>query len=353
MDSKKFNIAYFGGSITVGEGASEERYCWRSLVNKWISEKYPDCKVNGINAAIGGTGSQVGVFRADHDLLIYKPDMVFIEFAVNDKSYDDDMILQCMEGIVRKLKKQNKDVKIFFIYTLTGEMCEIDYDMGKLPRTVVLHEKIAQHYKIRSCNVGEALWKKMRRENAEYETYLTDTVHPNDAGYAFYAEEIQRFLSDEFSNKKSHEFDLPDPLNVNPRETAAMLDSFMIDEKEWKKEEISVCGKYPRYISSNVVGSVFELDFFGDCFGVFWMIARDSGIIEWSVDNSEWKKRSSWDEWALTSERAGGCLLEDDLDNGHHIIRIRVSHDKDEKSLGNFIRIGAFLVSTAETGGPK
>ena len=33
---------------------------------------------------MGGTGSDLGVFRLQHDVLRQRPDLVFIEFAVND-----------------------------------------------------------------------------------------------------------------------------------------------------------------------------------------------------------------------------------------------------------------------------
>ena len=37
----------------------------------------------GLNAVISGTGSDLGAFRVSEQLLKYKPDLIFIEFAVN------------------------------------------------------------------------------------------------------------------------------------------------------------------------------------------------------------------------------------------------------------------------------
>ena len=55
-----------------------------------------------INAAIGGTGSDLGVFRLGHDVLQHEPDLVFVEFAVNDGGAPPERIWQAMEGIVRQ-----------------------------------------------------------------------------------------------------------------------------------------------------------------------------------------------------------------------------------------------------------
>jgi len=74
---KNVRIAYLGGSITAAPG-------WRVLSRDWFQEKYPQAKVDEIHAAIGGTGSDLGVFRLQNDALQHKPDLLFIEFAVND-----------------------------------------------------------------------------------------------------------------------------------------------------------------------------------------------------------------------------------------------------------------------------
>src|SRR5689334_16018215 len=70
-------IGYLGGSITAQEG-------WRPKTLAHFQKTYPKAKITQINAAIGGTGSDLGVFRVRQDVLEKKPDLLFVEFAVND-----------------------------------------------------------------------------------------------------------------------------------------------------------------------------------------------------------------------------------------------------------------------------
>ena len=63
-------IAYLGGSITAQEG-------WRPKTLNWFQEQFPLAKVSQINAAIGGTGSDLGVFRLKQDVLDQRPDLLF------------------------------------------------------------------------------------------------------------------------------------------------------------------------------------------------------------------------------------------------------------------------------------
>src|SRR3954464_7636737 len=74
-DGRRARIAFFGGSITAQEG-------WRPKTLAALRQQYPNANIREINAAIGGTGSDLGVFRFRQDVLDHDPDLVFVEFAV-------------------------------------------------------------------------------------------------------------------------------------------------------------------------------------------------------------------------------------------------------------------------------
>ena len=84
LESKQeVTIAFIGGSITEGLTAGPEK-CWAKLTYDRLCEKYPDTKINYVNAGLSGTPSVLGNIRLQRDVLDHKPDMVFVEFAVND-----------------------------------------------------------------------------------------------------------------------------------------------------------------------------------------------------------------------------------------------------------------------------
>src|SRR5689334_12966880 len=72
-DGEPVKVAYLGGSITAAPG-------WRVQTLKWFQQEFPKAQVKEINAAIGGTGSDLGVFRVQHDALQHHPDLLFVEF---------------------------------------------------------------------------------------------------------------------------------------------------------------------------------------------------------------------------------------------------------------------------------
>jgi hypothetical protein len=135
-------VAYLGGSITAQAG-------WRVQSFTYLKEQFPNTPFVEINATMGGTGSLLGVLRMDKDVLRYNPDLVFVEFAVNDSETASQVVLRSMEGIVRKLWKQNPFCDICFVYTVTESILE-KTGLEQVHHTVIEMERIADYYGIPS-----------------------------------------------------------------------------------------------------------------------------------------------------------------------------------------------------------
>ncbi len=196
-DGKELRIAYFGGSITAANG-------WRPLITEWFSKQFPQSKIREINAAIGGTGSDLGAFRLRRDVLDHKPDLVFVEFAVNDggrKPYD---IWKSMEGIVRQIWLENPETEICFVYTFRLGY-EKDLRNGFCPQAASAMEMLADYYGIPSINValrivelesaGKLIFKAdPQSADPNLICFSKDGVHPLARGHEIYAEVISEAI---------------------------------------------------------------------------------------------------------------------------------------------------------------
>lgn len=363
-------VVYLGGSITEGCGASHPGMRWASRIQEWMEQTFPQCQWSSYNAGIGGTNSEFGVFRLERDVLSKNPDLVFVEFAVNDYKTESDQCVNAMEEIVRRIMEQQPDAEIIFVITSTYCMYEECYQKGGRPESVMLHDRIARRYQIPSIHVGERLFERILEEKVDVSDYLPDFVHPNDRGYACYYETIRNFLDQELTRTVEYEEavepgktresenlgktkaagevkagrSLPERKGDGRYNRAHMLPAVEQAEGDFRTEWFSPCGRYDSYISSDMPGTMARLTFTGTGIGVFWMIAGDSGMIEYRIDQSDWKRASSWDCYALQFDRCNHRMLAKGLVDGEHTLEIRVSEEKDPESRGRFIRIAAFLV---------
>jgi hypothetical protein len=105
-------VAYLGGSITDAEG-------WRVLSRQWFAQQYPKAQVQEIRATICGTGAELGACRLTHDVLQFKPDLLFVEFAVNGAGRNEQRVFQTMEGIIRQTWRANPLTDVCFVSTST------------------------------------------------------------------------------------------------------------------------------------------------------------------------------------------------------------------------------------------
>lgn len=181
-------IAYLGGSVTQMDG-------WRNHVTSWFSARYPGL-ITEVNAGWPGTGSAIGALRMQRDVLVHQPNLIFIEFAINDETGDPlNFTMRNYDGMVRQAWAQNRSIDLCFIEVFATYI-EPPYLEGRLPTTVDAHYRIADHYAIPSVNVGWALYQRVLA-GTPLSSLLPDGAHPNATGHQVYADAIFPLLESE------------------------------------------------------------------------------------------------------------------------------------------------------------
>ncbi|MBQ7190922.1 MAG: SGNH/GDSL hydrolase family protein [Kiritimatiellae bacterium] len=239
---KPVTVAYLGGSITAQNG-------WRVKTTDWLQKQYPAAKITPIHAAIGGTGSNLGVFRLEHDVLRHTPDLLFVEFATNDGGVPPEGIWRTMEGIVRQTWKKDPVTDIVFTYTITTPMTN-DYCCGLCNRSASAMEQLADHYGIPSINFGPRVADLLKQGklimsahelNRKFDPYTVEQdkngtdekgrivfapegVHPYDKGHELYLTSIiNGFTEMKESKPVDHKSKLATPFVANNFEHAKMI----------------------------------------------------------------------------------------------------------------------------------
>ncbi len=159
-----------GGSITAGAFATtpENRYAGRLLA--WWQKQFPACSVTMINAGLGGTGSMYGALRARRDLLSSLPDLVVVEFAVNDNWTDGE----AFEGLVRQILAQPNSPAVLLLFMM--------WEKGGNDQA--MQSKVGAYYRLPMVSFRDAIWPEIEAGRLKWSDYIVDTVHPTDAGHA-------------------------------------------------------------------------------------------------------------------------------------------------------------------------
>jgi len=167
-------VAAVGGSITAGGLQTQDpanRYIQQ--VAKWFETTFPSSKISFVNAGIGGTNSFYGAMRLQRDILSKKPDLVIVEWAVNNFPGKD--FAESYEGALRQLLRDPRHIaviELFFMHK-DGENAQM------------WQEILGRHYQLPMLSFRDALWPEFAGGRLRWEDLYADNVHPKDEGHLF------------------------------------------------------------------------------------------------------------------------------------------------------------------------
>jgi len=178
-------IVCFGDSITAGYAVR------RGFPSFWLEslrQRFPDSKIEMINSGISGDTSQDGLGRLDWAVLSYEPDLVTINFGIND----------CVLGLSREEFEMNlvemvrriragPDSEILLLSSQPLESPPYDQRVLDYYQTV---ERVAKEMNVGFVDVYGAWMKRVRAGMPLDSLILPGLDHPNEAGYRIIAEEL-------------------------------------------------------------------------------------------------------------------------------------------------------------------
>lgn len=352
-------IAYLGGSITAGAGAnSPERTSFRALVTEWLRKHYPKSEITELNAAINSTGvsggSLYGSLRARRDVVAYKPDLVFIEFAVNDTNESEIAAKKAVEGLLRQLLIVAQPPEVIMLYATSS----------KRGVRAEWHDVIAAHYQVPSINLQDRVWAMIdggRVKLAEFwpgasrpTASWKDSVTPSDAGHKLYADLIISFLAEQEKLAATPiPRNLPPPLvsdEMNYGEFKAIVEikpqrgSTKERSANWRIEPNNDRALPSELLVSDRPGAQVEYYFDGAVIGVSYRTGPDGGIIECLIDGKPAPAPLTRIDTYSRAPQLGARIIAGGLGPGEHKLTIRVLGEKNPRSSGNNVRLGYLLI---------
>ncbi|MFW6676341.1 GDSL-type esterase/lipase family protein [Lacrimispora sp. AGF001] len=231
-------ISYLGGSITNGSSADpKETNCFAYRTTQWWKKTFPNAKINYVNAGIGATDSYLGVHRVAQDVLFKNPDLVVVEFSVNDyRSHNQESY----ESLLRRiLKYKTKPAVVALCLTQFSQEGQcINYSQ--------YHKIIADHYNVSVISYGDVVGPRLENGTLQWNQLgpSNDFTHPNNAGHKIISRCLNCFYQKVLEEMKSQSdgdfgiYEMPeDTLTESRYENGEIL-----DHRSGSKAGISISG---------------------------------------------------------------------------------------------------------------
>ena len=320
IQSKSVTVGFIGGSIT----DSRSRAKWSDVIIREFCARYPDVSIQVVNAAIGGTDSIHGVFRAEKDLVPYNCDLIFIEYAVNDAALETQLRNRSREGLIRKLWRPDCDLVL--TYTFERPMLE-DMLALRLPASIAELEDIAEHYQIPSVFMGCYALDCLKRGLLRWEEWLPDGLHPDSCGSRYYAAPVIKMMEEAAAQTNAPAYVLPGPMFAHQMETASRLPFSQIRRSGyWFIQHPIDTTLVDTMLSTSALGSYLEFSFEGTGVVICTSWGTCAADYRWKVDDGPWQvsqlSRPDLPDWPGKWGWTRTNLLADHLEPGVHQLHI-------------------------------
>jgi acyl-CoA thioesterase-1 len=182
-------IVAFGDSITAGYAV---RRGFPSFWKEMLVRKHPDAKVEMINSGVSGDTTMDGLARLDWSVLSYEPDLVTVNFGINDCVLRLDLA-EFEMNLVEMIRRIRSGPGSEMLLLSSQPLETPPYDRLVLDYYQAI-ERVAKEMDVGFVDVYGAWMERVRQGTPLGSLILSGLDHPNEAGYRIIAEELMKLF---------------------------------------------------------------------------------------------------------------------------------------------------------------
>ena len=320
IENGRLRLGFIGGSIT----EFAEYRGWTESFVSGLMQLIPDVAISVRNAGVGGTASNYGAFRVQRDIIDKNCDLVFVEFAVNDRGMEKEYSVRCREGLIRKLIKADCDVVL--VYTYCREMYE-PMMKGEVPESIAWYEELAEHYGLSSVWMGKYAFDEYRAGLMRFEEWLPDGLHPQDRGSYSYGQSVLKFIEPEISSDSERK-SFPEPVRKDNWENCEMIPFEKIKwSRPWRLRDNSRFHIRNEYLDTSSAGAKLNVEFEGTGVTMILMKGVLAACLKYRIDGGEWIDEpggTAVEMWQGNNDWFKFITLKEGLEYGKHTLELEV-----------------------------
>lgn len=192
--NRTINLVFHGHSVPAGYFKTPvvntlAAYPYQLLEK--IKALYPNATINIINTAIGGEHSISGAKRFRKEVLTHHPDVLFIDYALNDVRQGLTPSKKAWTKMIKAALKQG--IKVILLTpspNLKFDILEEDHELAQHAQQV---RALANSFEVGLVDSYQ-LFQQKAQEGEDIATFMSQGNHPNEKGHALIVHAILPFF---------------------------------------------------------------------------------------------------------------------------------------------------------------
>ena len=192
--NRTINIVCHGHSVPAGYFKTpmvDTFNAYPHLLHKALKERYPHAVINVIVTAIGGETSEPGAKRFAKDVLTHHPDLILIDYALNDRSIGLERARVSWESMIQQAT--DKGIKVMLL-TPTGDLtAKLDKPDDPLVQQAEQIRRLARQHHLALADSLEA-FNQYIHNHGKLQDLMSQVNHPNRKGHDLVVEKIMEWF---------------------------------------------------------------------------------------------------------------------------------------------------------------
>lgn len=192
--NRNINLVFHGHSVPSGYAKTPEVHTFDSYPYQLLAllkQQYPYAVINIIITAKGGENSIQGAKRFEQDVLIHKPDVLFIDYALNELNTDPNKTNTAWNSMIKKAT--NHGIKVILLTPspdLRVNMADSNNPLKQHTDQIIRLARENHVGVVNSFGVFNDLYVK----GDSLKNYMAQVNHPNKSGNALIANQLFKWF---------------------------------------------------------------------------------------------------------------------------------------------------------------
>ena len=188
--NRTINIIAHGHSVPAGYFRTPEVRTFDSyphLLHVGLAQRFPHAVINVIVTAIGGENSESGAARFERDVLAIHPDLITIDYALNDRGIGLERALVAWTKMIKSAQSQG--IKVVLLTPTPDQSASLSDPNDPLSKHAEQVRNLAKEFHTGLVDSTE-LFQKAVAGGVELKSLMSQVNHPNRQGHALVAAKL-------------------------------------------------------------------------------------------------------------------------------------------------------------------